>query len=56
MKTIKIFKNATLRTVNNGYIELDYENKIHCFHNASVTSINDGVITLQIEWIPKKEN
>lgn len=53
MVTQKTFKNATLRTVNNGFIELDCENKIHCFHNASVVSIQDGVITLQIEWIPK---
>lgn len=53
MVTQKTFKNATLRTVNNGFIELDCENKVHCFHNASVVSIQDGVITIQIEWIPK---
>lgn len=53
MVTQKTFKNATLRTVNNGFIELDCENKVHCFHNASVVSIQDGVITIQIEWVPK---
>ena len=53
MVTQKTFKNATLRTVNNGFIELDCENKVHCFHNASVVSIQDGVITIQIDWIPK---
>lgn len=53
MTTQKTFKNATLRTVNNGFIELDCENKVHCFHNASIVSVNDGIITIQIEWIPK---
>lgn len=53
MVTQKTFKNATLRTVNSGFIELDCENKVHCFHNASVVSIKDGEITIQIEWIPK---
>ena len=54
MKTIKTFKNATLRTVNNGYIELDYNNKTHCFHNASVISVNNGSISIEVDWEPKK--
>lgn len=54
MKTIKTFKNATLRTVNNGYIELDYNGKTHCFHNASVISVNNGNISIEINWEPKK--
>lgn len=54
MKVTKTFENATLRTVNNSFIELDYNGKTHCFNNASVISVNDGIITIQIEWIPKK--
>ena len=54
MKTTKTFENATLRTVNNGYIELDYNGKTHCFHNASVISINNGIITMEVDWEPKE--
>lgn len=54
MKTTKTFKNATLRTVNNGYIELDYNGKTQCFHNASVISINNGIITMEVDWEPKE--
>lgn len=53
MKTTKTFENATLRTVNNGYIELDYNGKTQCFHNASVISINNGIITMEVDWEPK---
>lgn len=54
MKTTKTFENATLRTVNNGYIELDYNGKTDCFHNASVISINNGIITMEVDWEPKE--
>lgn len=54
MKITKIFENATLRTVNNGYIELDYNGKTDCFHNASVISINNGIITMEVDWEPKE--
>ena len=54
MKTTKTFENATLRTVNNGYIELDYNGKTQCFHNASVISINNGNITIEVDWEPKE--
>lgn len=54
MKTTKTFENATLRTVNTGYIELDYNSKTHCFHNASVVSINNGSISIEIDWEPKE--
>ena len=54
MKITKTFKNATLRTVNNGYIELDYNGKTHCFNNASVVSVNNGSISIEIDWKPKK--
>lgn len=54
MKITKIFENATLRTVNNGYIELDYNGKTQCFHNASVISVNNGMITIEVDWEPKE--
>ena len=54
MKTTKTFENATLRTVNNGYIELDYNGKTQCFYNASVISINNGIITMEVDWEPKE--
>lgn len=54
MKITKTFENATLRTVNNGYIELDYNGKTDCFHNASVISVNNGNISIEINWEPKK--
>ena len=54
MKTTKTFKNATLRTVNNGYIELDYNGKTDCFHNASVISVNNGIITIEVDWKPER--
>ena len=54
MKTTKTFESATLRTVNNGYIELDYNGKTHCFHNTSVISINNGIITIEVDWEPKE--
>lgn len=53
MKITKTFKNATLRTVNNGYIELDYNGKTHCFHDASVISVNNGSISIEVDWEPK---
>ena len=54
MKITKTFENATLRTVNNGYIELDYNGKTQCFHNASVISINNGSISIEINWKPER--
>lgn len=54
MKTTKTFENATLRTVNNGYIELDYNGKTHCFNNASVISVNNGSISIEVDWEPKE--
>lgn len=54
MKTIKTFENATLRIVNNGYIELDYNGKTHCFHNASIISVNNGSVSIEIDWRPEK--
>lgn len=54
MKITKTFENATLRTVNNGYIELDYNGKTDCFHNASVISVNNGIITIKVDWKPEK--
>lgn len=54
MKITKTFKNATLRTVNNGYIELDYNGKTHCFHDASIISVNNGIITMEVDWEPKE--
>lgn len=54
MKITKTFENATLRTVNNGYIEIDYNDKINCFNNASVVSINNGIITIEVDWEPRK--
>ena len=54
MKIIKTFENATLRTVNSGYIELDYNGKTHCFNNASVVSVNNGIITIKVDWEPKE--
>lgn len=54
MKTTKTFENATLRTVNNGYIELDYNGKTHCFHDASVISVNNGSISIEVDWEPKE--
>lgn len=54
MKITKTFENATLRTVNNDYIELDYNGKTDCFHNASVISINNGIITMEVDWEPKE--
>ena len=54
MKITKTFENATLRTVNSGYIELDYNSKTQCFHNASVISINNGIITMEVDWEPKE--
>lgn len=50
MKITKTFENATLRTVNNGYIELDYNGKTDCFHNASVISVNNDMITIEVDW------
>lgn len=54
MKITKTFKNATLRTVNNGYIELDHNGKTHCFNNASVVSVNNGSISIEVDWKPEK--
>lgn len=54
MKITKTFENATLRTVNNGYIELDYNGKTDCFHNASVIFVNNGTITIKVDWKPEK--
>ena len=54
MKITKTFENATLRTVNNGYIELDYNGKTHCFNNASVVSVNNGTIIIETEWEPEE--
>lgn len=54
MKITKTFENATLRTVNNGYIELDYNGKTYCFNNASVVSINNSIITMEVDWEPKE--
>ena len=54
MKTTKTFENATLRTVNNGYIELDYNGKTQCFHNASVISVNNGSISIEVDWEPER--
>ena len=54
MKITKTFENATLRTVNHGYIELNYNGKTDCFHNASVISVNNGMITIEVDWEPKK--
>lgn len=50
MKIIKTFENATLRTVNNGYIELDCNGKTHYFNNASVISVNNGSISIEVDW------
>lgn len=54
MKTTKTFENATLRTVNNGYIELDYNGKTECFHDASVISVNNGSISIEVDWKPER--
>lgn len=54
MKTTKTFENATLRTVNNGYIELDYNGTTHCFNDASVISVNNGSISIEVDWKPKR--
>lgn len=54
MKITKTFENATLRTVNNGYIELNYNGKTQCFHDASVVSVNNGTITIKVDWKPEK--
>lgn len=54
MKTTKTFENATLRTVNNGYIELNYNGKTHCFNNASVVSVNNGSISIEVDWKPER--
>lgn len=54
MKITKTFENATLRTVNNGYIELDYNGKTDCFHNASVISVNNGSISIEVDWEPEE--
>lgn len=54
MKITKTFENATLRTVNNGYIELDYNGKTHCFNNASVVSVNNSTIIIETEWEPEE--
>lgn len=54
MKITKTFENATLKTVNNGYIELDYNGKTDCFHNASVISVNNGNISIEVDWKPKE--
>lgn len=54
MKITKTFENATLRTVNNGYIEVDYNGRTDCFHNASVVSVNNGSISIEIDWKPEK--
>lgn len=54
MKVTKTFENATLRTVNNGFIELDYNGKTDFFHNASVISVNNGSITIEIDWKPER--
>lgn len=54
MKTTKTFKNASLRTVNEGYIELDYNGKTHCFNNASVISVNNGNISIEVDWKLKR--
>lgn len=54
MKTTKTFENATLRTVNSGYIELDYNGKTHCFNNASVVSVNNGNISIEVNWEPER--
>lgn len=50
MKITKTFDNASLRTVNEGYIELDYNGKTHCFNNASVISVNNGNISIEVDW------
>lgn len=54
MKTTKTFKDAALRTVNHGYIELDCNGKIHCFNDASIISINKGIITIETDWKPER--
>lgn len=54
MKITKTFENAILRTVNRGYIELDYNGKTECFYDASVVSVNNGTITIKVDWKPEK--
>lgn len=54
MKTTQTFENATLRTVNSGYIELDSNGKTHCFNNASIISIKNGTITIEVDWKPER--
>lgn len=50
MKTKQTFQNASLRTVNNGYIEIDVNGVTTQFHNASVISVKDGNIIIEHEW------
>lgn len=54
MKINKTFENAALRTINAGYVELDYKGQTQCFYNASVVSVNDGNITIEFDWKPQK--
>lgn len=54
MKTTKTFENATLRTVNSGYIELDSNGKTYCFNNASIISIKNSTITIEVDWKPER--
>lgn len=54
MRTTKTFENATLRTVNSGYIELDSNGKTYCFNNASVVSIKNATITIEVDWKPER--
>jgi len=49
-----VFRNASLVTVNQGYIELLSDNILHKFENASIVSIVDGNIVIDVNC-PFKE-
>lgn len=49
-----VFRNASLVTVNQGYIELLSNNILHKFENASIVSIVDGSIVIDVNC-PFKE-
>lgn len=49
-----VFRNASLVTVNQGYIELLSDNILHKFENASIVSIVDGNIVIEVNC-PFKE-
>lgn len=47
MKSIKVFENAKVVSVNNGEIRVEVGSELHTYHNAALVSVNNGVVKIE---------